>query len=231
VEYFSSSNEMFGHVAYACLALSYILTNIFWLRVTAVIALFLEIFYFHFSGGDLITGIGWSVLFILINIYQIYWLVRERMSLKLPEAEAPLLRAALAGLDDAQISRILKAANWKDSVPGDVLTRQHQPVDALYFLCSGLVNVGVDGHVVARLERGAFVGEIAYLTRSPATATVVVREPSRILAFSRESLAKVVAADSHINGIIHQMLGRDLAMKMARANARTHEQEQVAVQV
>jgi hypothetical protein len=228
VEYLSSSNDVYGNIAYACLALSYILTNIFWLRVTAVVALALEIVYFHFSGGDLITGIGWSILFILINLYQIYRLIRERMSLRIPEAEAPLLRSSLAGLDDGQISRVLKAATWKHCHAGDVLTRQHHTVDELYFLCSGQVHVSVDEQVVARLERGAFVGEIAYLTSSPATATVVVREPCRILAFSRERLAKVVAADSQINGIIHQMLGRDLAMKMERANARSRDLDHAA---
>jgi CRP-like cAMP-binding protein len=73
---------------------------------------------------------------------------------------------------------------------------------------------------MAHLEKGSFVGEIAYLTGNPATATVVVEEPCRILAFSRTQLAKVVASDTHISGLIYQMLGRDLAMKMGQANRR-----------
>ena len=220
MDYFQSSNELFGHIAYAFLALSYFLTNIFWLRVTAVISMFLEIIYFKFSGGDLATGIGWTILFILINAYALFWLIRDRLNLRLPEKEGPLLREALSGLDDAQISRLLKAADWQDCNPGDILTSQDAPVDALYFMCSGRANVEVNKSLVTYLEKGSFIGEIAYLTGNPATATVVIDEPSRVLKFSKMRMAKVIAADDQINGIIYQLLGRDLAMKMRRSNTR-----------
>jgi Cyclic nucleotide-binding domain len=226
LDYFSSPFQIFGHFAYAMLALSYILTNIFWLRVTAVVSMFLEIIYFMYSGGDLITGIAWTVVFILINAYQLFWLIRERMSLRLPEKEAPLLREALTGLDDAQISQLLKAAEWKDLQVGEVLTRQDAPVDALYFMCSGRANVEVNRTNVTFLEKGSFIGEIAYLTGNPATATVVIDEAARVLKFSKMRMAKVTAADPKINGIIYQLLGRDLAMKMRRANTRRVLQEE-----
>jgi CRP-like cAMP-binding protein len=226
MEYFNSPVQMFGHVAYMMLALSYVLTNIFWLRVTAVISMLLEIIYFMYSGGDLMTGIVWTVIFICINAYQLFWLVREKMSLRLPEKEGPLLREALAGLDDAQISQLLKAAEWKDFHRGDVLTRQDAPVDALYFLCSGRANVEVNRSLVTFLEKGSFVGEIAYLTGNPATATVVIDEAARVLQFSKMRMAKVTAADPQINSIIYQLLGRDLAMKMRRANTRRVLQEE-----
>ena len=209
-----------GHLSYLFLAISYFLTNIFWLRVTAMISMVLEIIYFTYPGGNLAVGIGWTVMFIFINSYQLMWLIRDRLSLRLPEKEGPLLRDALTGLDDAQIARLLKAAEWKNFAVGDILTRQDAPVDALYFLCSGRANVEVNKSLVTFLEKGSFVGEIAYLTGNPATATVVIDEPSRALAFSRMRLAKVVAADDQINGIIYQLLGRDLAMKMRRSNTR-----------
>jgi Cyclic nucleotide-binding domain len=211
-------NIMIGHVAYAFLAMSYILTNMFWLRVTAVFSMFLEIVYFYFAGGDLSIGIGWTLVFILINAYQLFVLLRDRWSLRLPEKEGPLLRDALYGLDDAQISRLLKAADWVDCKEGDILTRQDAPLDALYFMCSGRAAVNVNNATVTHLEKGSFVGEIAYLTGNPASATVTVEEASRILKFSKMRMAKVIGADNQINGIIYQLLGRDLAMKMRRSN-------------
>lgn len=221
-----SMNDLPAHLAYVMLAISYFLTSMYWLRILAVIGLALEIVYFNLAGGNLTSGIFWSSIFILINVYQLIWLVRDRMSLRLPDKEGPLLREALAGLDDAQIARLLKAADWKDYQVGDILTRQDAPVDALYFLCSGRANVEVNKSLVTYLERGAFIGEIAYLTGNPATATVVIDEPARVLVFSKMRMAKVVAADSQINGIIYQLLGRDLAMKMRRANTRRVLQEE-----
>ena len=220
MDYLAPSNEWFGHLAYACLAASYFMTNIFWLRVLAVVSMLLELAYFNYAGGDLTTGMSWNAVFVAINLYQLFWLLRDRLMLQLPEHDGPVLRSALTGLDDAQIARLLKAAHWKTVAKGKTLTTQHKPVDELYFICSGQLSVQVDDKIMARLEKGSFVGEIAYLTGNAATATVVVEEPCRILAFSRARLAKVVASDSHISGIIYQMLGRDLAMKMGQSNRR-----------
>jgi CRP-like cAMP-binding protein len=209
-----------GHLSYIVIAISYFLTNVFWLRVAAVVGLFLEILYFRLSGLNLQTGLAWDATFILINLYQLIWLVRERINARLPEKEADMLRQSFAGLDDAQIARMLKAADWKDYAPGDVLTRQDAPVDALYFLCTGRAIVEINGTFAAYLERGSFIGEIAYLTGNPATAKVTIDEPSRVLAFSKMRMAKVMAKDSQISGILYQLLGRDLAQKMRRANTR-----------
>jgi CRP-like cAMP-binding protein len=209
-----------GHLAYILIAVSYYMTSIYWLRVVAVAGLFLEILYFRLSGDNMTTGIAWDAVFILINLYQLFWLVRDRLSLSLPEQDAPLLRDSLSGLDDAQIARLLKAAEWKSFNPGDILTRQDAPLDSLFYLLSGRASVVVNASLITHLERGSFIGEIAYLTGNPATATVTIEEPSRALSFNRVRMAKVIASDETISGIVYQLLGRDLAMKMRRANTR-----------
>ena len=212
--------EIPSHLAYIVIAISYFLTNIFWLRVAAVCGLFLEIVYFRMTGTNTTPGVLWDALFIIINLYQLIWLIREKINARLPEKDADMLRLSFSGLDDSQIARMLKAADWKDYQVGDVLTRQDAPVDALYFLCSGRAKVEVDGRYITHLEKGSFVGEIAYLTGNPATAKVTIDEPARALAFSKMRMAKVTAKDSQISGILYQLLGRDLAQKMRRANTR-----------
>ncbi len=212
--------EIPSHLAYIVIAISYFLTNVFWLRVVAVCGLFLEIVYFRMTGTNTTSGVLWDALFIIINLYQLIWLIREKINARLPEKDADMLRLSFSGLDDSQIARMLKAADWKDYQVGDVLTRQDAPVDALYFLCSGRAKVEVDGRYITHLEKGSFVGEIAYLTGNPATAKVTIDEPARALAFSKMRMAKVTAKDSQISGILYQLLGRDLAQKMRRANTR-----------
>ena len=59
-----SLTDLTGTLSYALIALSYMMTRILWLRVVAVVGLFLEIAYFRFSGGDLKVGIGWNAIFI-----------------------------------------------------------------------------------------------------------------------------------------------------------------------
>ena len=220
MENYFSYTDIPAHLSYLVIAVSYLLTNVFWLRVLAVIGLFLEISYFRLTGTNTTSGMPWDSLFIIINLYQLIWLVRDKLNARLPEKDAEMLRQSFMGLDDSQIARMLRAADWKDYQPGDILTRQDAPVDALYFLCSGRANVEVDGKFITHLEKGSFVGEIAYLTGNPATAKVTIDEPSRALAFSKMSMAKVTAKDNQISGILYQLLGRDLAQKMRRANTR-----------
>jgi hypothetical protein len=57
-----------GHAAFLLIAISYYLTNIYWLRVIAVIGLSLEIVYFNLAGGAMHAGIAWDVIFIAINL-------------------------------------------------------------------------------------------------------------------------------------------------------------------
>ena len=77
-----SWSDVPGHVSYVLIALSYWMTNVFWLRIIAVIGLVFEIFYFRMSSGDMHTGIGWDAIFIIINLYQIFRLVYDERRLR-----------------------------------------------------------------------------------------------------------------------------------------------------
>ena len=215
-----SPYDLTEHLSYLVIAVSYFLTNMFWLRTAAVIGLALEIVYFMLTRQSLTAGLPWDIVFILINFYELALLLRERALAKLPAADAPLLRRAFDGLDDAQIAKLLRAADWRDVTAGEVITRQDAPVEALYFILSGRAKVEVEGQNVAQLEHGTFIGEIAYLTGNAASARVVMEEAGRLLAFSRVRVAKVTAGDKQISGILYQVLGRDLAQKMRQANTR-----------
>lgn len=212
--------DLVEHLSYLLLAVSYFATSILWLRLAAVVGLSLEILYFSVTRQSLTTGLPWDSIFVLINLYEIILLIQQRAQAKLPTEDAAMLRRAFDGLDDPQIAKLLKAADWRDVNPGDVITRQDAPVDALYFILHGRAKVEVDGKTVAHLADGSFIGEIAYLTGNAATARVSAEEKGRMLAFSRVRIAKVTAGDKQISGILFQVLGRDLAQKMRAANTR-----------
>ena len=134
-----SLNNWPGHLSYVLIAISYWLTDMFWLRAVAVVGLTLEILYFWLSGGDLRTGIGWDLIFISINLYQIYRLVKDRLSLRVPEPDRELLRSVLTGLDDSQIARLLVAGEFCDITDGTRLAEENQALERIFFICSGRV--------------------------------------------------------------------------------------------
>ena len=213
-----SLNNWPGHLSYVMIAISYWLTDMFWLRSVAVVGLSLEILYFLLSGGDLRAGIGWDLVFILINLYQLYLLVQERLSLRLPEKDRDLLRRVLTGLDDAQIARLLGAGALCELEAGTTLAEENQPLERLYFLCDGRVGVSIGGRAISHLEEGNFVGEVAFLTERPASATVIAETPVRVLAFDRAKLKQFFKNETEVAGLIYQLIGRDLAHKIKVSN-------------
>jgi hypothetical protein len=214
---FSLSN-LPGHVSYLLIAISYWLTDIFWLRVVAVVGLSLEILYFWHSGGDLRTGMGWDLIFIAINLYQLYRLVKDRLSLRLPEADRDLLRSVFTGLDDAQIARLLIAGEFCDFAGGTPLTEENEALERIFFICAGRARVMIGGREVSHLEKGSFVGEVAFLTDKPATATVIAEDDMRALAFDRGELRRFFDRETEVAGLIYQLLGRELANKIKVSN-------------
>jgi CRP-like cAMP-binding protein len=213
-----SANNLPGHVSYTLIAISYWLTDIFWLRVVAMAGLSLEILYFYFSGGDLRAGIGWDLIFIAINAYQLYQLVKDRYTLKLPEADRELLRKVMKGLNDFQIARLLSVGDMVDLPSGTVLTTEQKDLDRLFFICSGTAKVTVGGRQISLLIPGNFVGEVAFLTGKPATATVIAETDVRTVSFTKEKLNQFIAGESEVAGLIYQLLGRELADKMKISN-------------
>jgi hypothetical protein len=213
-----SLNNWPGHLSYVLIAVSYWLTDMFWLRLVAVVGLSLEILYFWLSGGDPRTGIGWDLIFIGINLYQIYRLVNDRLSLRVPEPDRELLRSVLTGLDDAQIARLLVAGEFCDIAEGTTLAEENQALEKLFFICSGRVRVMIAGRQVSRLERGNFVGEVAFLTERPATATVIAEGAVRALVFERGKLSQFFHNEAEVAGLIYQLLGRELAHKIKVSN-------------
>ena len=205
-----------GHVSYLIIAISYWLTSIYWLRVTAVIGLALEMVYFRMSGGALHAGIAWDVVFILINAYQIWRLIADRRALA-SLAEVQMLRqGALAGFDGVQLAGVLRTGTWQNFEPGTRLTEEGRPVTDLVLICDGQASVEAGGEEIANLHGGNFVGEMAFLSGNPASATVTVVRPTRAFVFDMGKLEALAKENDSAVGHLHKAIGRDLVKKLAR---------------
>jgi CRP-like cAMP-binding protein len=159
---------------------------------------------------------GWDLIFIAINLYQLYRLVKDRLSL--PEADRDLLRSVFTGLDDSQIARLLIAGEFSDFADGTTLAEENEALERIFFICSGHARVTIGGREVSHLEKGSFVGEVAFLTDKPATATVIAEGDMRALAFDRGELRQFFHKETEVVGLIDQLLGRELANKIKISN-------------
>jgi len=167
--------------------------------------------------AGLFSGILMAILLLAYDV------PRPKLSLRLPEAERELLRSIFTGLDDVQIARLLVAGRFNDIAKGTTLAEENKPLQTLFFICAGHVKVTVGGREVAHLEKGNFVGEIAFLTEKPATATVVAEDSVRALVFERTELNQFFRNEAEVAGLVYQLLGRELAQKIKVSNIRISE--------
>jgi hypothetical protein len=206
-----------GHVSYALIALSYWMTNVFWLRVIAVIGLLFEILYFRMSSGDMHTGIGWDAIFIAINLYQIFHLVFDERRLRYMKELHLLSQGAFASLSREQLAQLVKVGSWRTLEPGTQVTREGEPVRELILICDGQMIVESQGRMVTRLHGGSLVGELALLSGNPASATVTAERITRAFILEMEKLRKLIRADDLIASAVDRVVGHDLAAKLKAA--------------
>lgn len=209
-----------GHIAYTIIAISYLLTNIFWLRLAAVVGIGFEIFYFVFSGSAVWPSIAWDSAFILINLVQLGILLRDRFSLKLSEDQKAFIKPIVGDLDKAQVAQLLRTAEWRTLPAGAVMTTEAEPVRELTFICQGQTEVRVKDQLVAHIGAGAFVGDVSFATGVAATATVTTEEAVRVLAFDQEKLKTLCKRDEQIAHALYRRIGGGLADKMRVATGR-----------
>lgn len=211
-----------GNACYALLALSYLFTNMLWLRVIAIFSLAFEAVYFVFGAeSPLWVGIGWNMVFVAINVVMLVLLLRERRHLQL-DADAALLRRGLfAELDHASFARLLRAGEWVELPPGTRLTTEGEAVEHFYVVADGLADVAVNGHVVSILQSGAFVGEMSLLTKAPASATVTTLAVCRVFRLDRSRLEELLTRHAELRAGLDRTIGRDLARKLRTTSGQS----------
>ena len=103
--------------------------------------------------------------------------------------------------------------------PGDTLFKAGDPGDAMFVLLEGAMDVVVGDKVVEHSTRGAIVGEMALIDKSPRGATVVARESSRLAKIDERRFLHLVQINpffaTHVMKVLadrlrqmNQMLGQ-----------------------
>lgn len=93
------------------------------------------------------------------------------------------------------LARIAGLAVQREIDEGVELIQEGEPGDAFFAVASGRVVIRRRGRKVGELGDGCFVGEIALLSRSPRSATVVAATPLTVLEIAGEDF--VALLDEH----------------------------------
>ena len=90
------------------------------------------------------------------------------------------------------LRRIAALAVEREIDEGSELIREGEPGTEFFVVVEGEIDVRRRGRRVASLGAGSYVGEIALLSRSPRTATVVATTPLRVLAIAGRDFVELL---------------------------------------
>jgi len=205
------------HVANLLLLGCYLVRDILLLRVAAVVASGCFIAYFMMLEVPNWEAAAWNVVYVVVNAVQIALLVRERMRGQLTPAEAALREQIFPWMPAHKFATLVRLAVSARMGPGDAaLVERGHPVASLWLVEGGELEVVVDGRRVATCIPGDFVGEMAFIDRAAASATVRACVPSTLLVWDAERLHAMLADEPEIQRGFHAALGTNMSQKLRR---------------
>lgn len=127
----------------------------------------------------------------------------------------------LALLDAEGLQRLARGGAVEHLEEGTEIVREGEQGRTFYLIVAGEVRVLIESGTkeVARLNAGAFFGEIAVMTKQPRSATVECTQPVEIVAFDREAVLPVFADYPKVREIIGEV-----GLQRSEANLQ-HEAE------
>jgi hypothetical protein len=214
-DFLMSWQDWAANFCYLILAASYLVSDLYWLRILAIVALGLEGVYFYFgSTPPLWVGIGWSAVFVGINLVQLTLMARERLAVRLSDREQLLHRGLFPDLTAVQFHRFLKIGTWREVEDGAVLAVKGEPVPALLLIASGTVKITVGTEIVAFQQAGSFVGEMSFISGENASATVTATGHVVLFAAARAALDRLLVQDKDVNAAVLRVIGHALTAKL-----------------
>lgn len=107
-----------------------------------------------------------------------------------------ILREHLAGNDEESIAFVEAGAHYLTLRPGEVLLRQGDRGDDVYFVLSGRMRaetIGEAGAVLGEIGRGESVGELAIFTGEVRSATITALRQTKLARIPRQLIDRAIA--------------------------------------
>ena len=159
--------------------------------------------------SSLLIQISW----ILISAYGIARIYFHRNIVRYTAEEEDFLKRMLPELPKEHAKAFFKLAHWHDGLPGDVLTLEDKPVDHLVYLHDGCAIASLNNEKLGIVAGHHFIGEVTCLRGGPATATMTLAKPSRLMRIEAARLKQFLNSNptvrEHLERCFNQQMGAE----------------------
>lgn len=164
-----SYSDLCGHGAFVCLAVSYLSSDITYLRMSAVSGIMLSIIFQYYREKPLWIPIRWNGIFLITNIVLLIQLFKEANDAdNLPEEQKRLFLEVFKDLGNMKmvdVLHLMMIANRKEFVSGSNIVNAGKKRTHLYIVAKGRCKiVNVKGDVVGEIGPNECICENAFVT-------------------------------------------------------------------
>ena len=207
------SSDILVHIGSFLLLLAYLVRDQILLRAVIILGTIFYIVYYILMEAPLWSALLWNVSFVVINLIMIVVIYSDKTSFVMSEKEAKLYQVFYT-LSPGEFKKLLKIADWFDGSSEEKITTEGEIPSRLYFIINGEAVIARDDKKFI-VGPNVFIGELAYLTKKPATATVKLTDKVVAISWKTTSLTKLLASNPQMKIAFDGLLNQDLAAKLA----------------
>ena len=208
------SLDILVHVGAFLFLLAYLVRDQILLRGLIILGTVFYIIYYFFMETPLWSALLWNSSFVVINLIMIVVIYSDRASFVMTKREKKLYQV-FTTLSPGEFKKLLKIADWFDGSSEEQITTEGEIPERLYFIIDGEALITRDDKKFL-VGPNVFIGELAYLIKKPATATVKLTEKVVGISWKTSSLTKLLASNPQMKIAFDGLLNQDLASKLAK---------------
>ncbi|MGI9500284.1 MAG: cyclic nucleotide-binding domain-containing protein [Geminicoccaceae bacterium] len=172
--------------------------------------------YYYAPETPMWSAIIWSIILGIVNLYVTIQLALERTTFRMSPDDLKLY-GAFANMTPGEFRKLAEKAIWHQPGKTVVLTQEEMPNRSLFYIVEGYVTLQKKNRSFM-MTAGTFVGEVSYLLKSAASATVCAGENARYIEWRHEDLMEIEHRHQGIRIALRDILNADLAAKVAGGN-------------
>ena len=188
------------------------------LKLRAVLlasTIFLMIFHYSAEETPGWHEIFWDSVEFSINMVVLIQLILDGTQIGLSAEEEELFNA-LKFLSPGEFRALIKAGTWETAPHKTELTTEGVVPDDLFYVLRGDITIAKGGREFS-IEPRAFIGEVAFMHNSPASATVRLSEGARYLRWPVKKLEKQFQSKDSLRVAVLRIIGLDASSKVAKS--------------
>jgi Cyclic nucleotide-binding domain len=203
------------HISNLMAFLAFLLRDQLQLRIMMAVSLFLQgLYYLAIPGGPFIDPLFWKIVSFLANALVIVLVFSNRLDFGIP-SDLRGLFDKISVLSPGQFRKLISISHRTSPAETPLLVEGSRPSE-LHYLLKGEAQLE-KGQSIHNINAGTFLGEIAFLNATAASATVRLQQGAECVTWKSADLRQLMAKDKATEIAMRGIFNFDLAAKVARS--------------